>query len=466
MAGYVDNNYILVSKYSKLYDNDIEVEDWIENIINSNFELLNVNPIDLYCFRVFLDNCLMLFNKEKLQVYLARNYEYKGFFENDDLKSKFTNYLTRIKLDLNEARMTSYANQCEFKHLILLENEGRLWDEISIFRNAIAHMQYGSFIQDNELGIIYFYEIFNKDKGILKNRGIALEPIIHEFVSRYFSNQSVLGIPYKHTFIYYKDNEPNFVTVSFDNKDNLYKTQYNHPMQEYFKHQTSLEEIKKYIDSVEGLNIVEEKLISDWKEIDTFVIRERNKSEYTAYTAKFLYDIETEFSNFLVHLRQLNDRIIDLIHMIKESKKINENEKIFDSIRELKEDKESVIVFRYLFIILKLYNFILRLEDDDRSQIELRKIDISNFTYDTNKIVNYINEKWQKMKISDSNMKYADKQYILERLRNAIIHGHIKCFIQENELYINLNDRYQHREEIISISLKNLDKFLRESRNL
>lgn len=56
-------------------------------------------------------------------------------------------------------------------------------------------------MQDNELGIIYFYEIFNKDKGILKNQGIALEPIIHEFVNRYFSNQSVLGIPYKHTFI-------------------------------------------------------------------------------------------------------------------------------------------------------------------------------------------------------------------------------------------------------------------------
>ena len=159
MAGYVDNNYILISKYSKLYDNDIEVEDWIENIINSNFELLNVNPIDLYRFRVFLDNCLMLFNKEKLQVYLASNYEYKGFFENDDLKSKFTDYLTRIKLCLNEARMTSYANQCEFKHLILLENEGRLWDEISIFRNAIGHMQYGSFMQDNELGIIYFYDL-------------------------------------------------------------------------------------------------------------------------------------------------------------------------------------------------------------------------------------------------------------------------------------------------------------------
>lgn len=466
MAGYVDNNYILISKYSKLYDNDIEVEDWIENIINSNFELLNVNPIDLYRFRVFLDNCLMLFNKEKLQVYLASNYEYKGFFENDDLKSKFTDYLTRIKLCLNEARMTSYANQCEFKHLILLENEGRLWDEISIFRNAIGHMQYGSFMQDNELGIIYFYEIFNKDKGILKNQGIALEPIIHEFVNRYFSNQSVLGIPYKHTFIYPKDNEYYFVTVMFNNSDNLYRAQDMHPLKEYFRHQNSLEEIKKYIDSVEGLNIVEEKLISDWKEIDTFVIRESNKSEYTPYTVKFLYDIETEISNFLVHLRQLNDRIIDLIHMIKRGEKINGKEKIFDSIRELKEDKESVIVFRYLFIILKLYNFVLRLEDDDRASIELSKINISDFTYDVKKVVDYINYKWQKMEISNLDMTYADRKYVLARLRNAVVHGNIKCFIQENEVYISLNDRYENREEIISISMNNLNKFLSHAKHL
>ena len=108
----------------------------------------------------------------------------------------------------------------------------------------------------------------------------------------------------------------------------------------------------------------------------------------------------------------------------------------------------------------------MRLEDDDRASIELSKINISDFTYDVKKVVDYINYKWQKMEISNLDMTYADRKYVLARLRNAVVHGNIKCFIQENEVYISLNDRYENREEIISISMNNLNKFLSHAKHL
>ena len=75
-------------------------------------------------------------------------------------------------------------------------------------------------------------------------------------------------------------------------------------------------------------------------------------------------------------------------------------------------------------------------------------------------MVIYINKKIIEGKIEENNAKYGNVYYILERIRNAIMHGNIKILLENNNVLFKFLDKYNSREDVLSIELNKLKNFI------
>lgn len=196
--------------------------------------------------------------------------------------------------------------------------------------------------------------------------------------------------------------------------------------------------------------------INEYKRLEDFVKNELSRSisrEEFIDSIKFLYDFETEFSNFLVHLIQLNDRLIDYLGKFVKKDEINLS-KIISSIDELKEDKYAWIPFKYMFPLMKVLNICLRLEDDDLFYITPEEVNVNGFFYSDTCAKEY----FKNNNLIDS--KISVNYYILERLRNSIAHGNVNIkLLQCGRIEYIFSDIWNNRNESISIIYSDLEKF-------
>ena len=94
------------------------------------------------------------------------------------------------------------------------------------------------------------------------------------------------------------------------------------------------------------------------------------------------------------------------------------------------------------------------------SPIDIKKINPYGFEKDDKAMVNYINKKIIEGKIEENNAKYGNVYYILERIRNAIMHGNIKILLENNNVLFKFLDKYNSREDVLSIELNKLKNFI------
>lgn len=137
---------------------------------------------------------MLLFNKEKMNYFLNQEYSFKQFLEEANEDKNLMSYVNYIKEniipDIDGVQLFYSYEKSNIKP----------WNQVAIIRNAMSHMQYGNFMHQN--GCLLCYGLYNKDKGVRKDIGIVIEPIINFFVNKFFSNYN-FGIPYKHTFFSY-----------------------------------------------------------------------------------------------------------------------------------------------------------------------------------------------------------------------------------------------------------------------
>lgn len=191
MLNYINNNLVLINEYQKLYIDGINIGKLIERFRTE--EIIMHNGFDYGRFRVFIDSCLLLLNREKLNDYYKNRYSFKEFIKevkNDIHLKKYFEFIRQ------ESLINDISNICLYHSL---ENkEKKPWDQIMTIRNSMAHMQYGNFcLQEN--GTLIFYWLYNKDNGIRKDSGIVFECILHELIQRFFNNYSS-GLLFKNTF--------------------------------------------------------------------------------------------------------------------------------------------------------------------------------------------------------------------------------------------------------------------------
>ena len=225
---YMENNKQKIEDYENLY-NEVKIDNIKRKMEQGYFD--NWEVYDLSRFRVFLDSCILLFNKEKLDDekikkekikegkkeiieekkfvnlgdYFVREFLRKKR-ENNEFRNFILDYIKKIKNNkeltgINEGNMNT-----PFKTISELEDEKKgkepssrmsMTKKLKTIRRGFAHMQYGNYVFDER---IYIFKLWNKDSKF-EIRGIVFEPILHEFIEYLYSKNPNVGLLNKLTII-------------------------------------------------------------------------------------------------------------------------------------------------------------------------------------------------------------------------------------------------------------------------
>ena len=462
MLNYINNNLVLINEYKNLYFHEINIDKLIEEFRTE--EIIMHNGFDYGRFRVFIDSCSLLLNKEKLNNYCKNRYSFKEFIEKVENDIHLKDYFEFIE---QEPLTSDISNICLYHSF---ENKKKNpWDQVMTIRNAMAHMQYGQFFSQKN-GTMIFYLLYNKDQGIRKDSGIVFECVLHELIQRFFNNYSS-GLLFKNTFFskysfrlqkkriwkyYFYEITPKICD------ENLYNGYNQWIMSELAKvskdNKKLLLFLQKYNDKINVKELELNKIIKikDYKKLAK-KLKLQTRDEYF-YGLKTFLDFETELSNFLVHISQLNNVFYNYCTK-RDSKNVTQNEikkykkQLEKSLLELSEDKNAKISFKIGFVYLYAMNFALRTEDDDYEKLKYQELNVSKFKYQK--------ENWIHYSQRNKTQNCLLQKYIVERMRNSLMHGHIDILLNnKGEIEFIFRDKYNKRDEVISIILEDLEEFL------
>lgn len=462
MLNYINNNLVLINEYQNLYFQEINIDKLIEGFRTE--DIIMHNGFDYGRFRVFIDSCSLLLNKEKLNNYCKNRYSFREFIKEVEKVTYLKDYFEFIK---QEPLTSDISNICLYYSF---ENKKKNpWDQVMTIRNAMAHMQYGCFFPQ-ENGTIIYYCLYNKDQGIRKDSGIVFECVLHELIQRFFSNYSS-GILFKNTFFsrysfrlqkksiwkyYFYEITPKICN------ENLYNGYNQWIMNDLAKVSTDNKKLLLFLQkNKDKINVREFELnkiikIRDYKKIAK-KLKLQTRDEYF-YGLKTFLDFETVLSNFLVHIGQLNNVLYSYCTK-RDSENVTQNElqeykkQLEKSLLELREDENAKISFKIGFVYLYAMNFALRTEDDDYKKLKYQELDVSKFKYQK--------ENWVQYSQRNKTQNCILQKYIVERMRNSLMHGHIEILLNnKGEIEFIFRDKYNQREEVISIILEDLEEIL------
>lgn len=462
MLNYINNNLVLINEYQNLYLHEISIDKLIEGFRTE--EIIMHNGFDYGRFRVFIDSCLLLLNKEKLNNYYKNRYSFKDFIKEVENDINLKDYYELIK---QEQLTSDISNICLYHSF---ENKKKNpWDQVMTIRNAMAHMQYGYFSSQKNGTMIYYY-LYNKDHGIRKDSGIVFEWVLHELIQRFFSNYSS-GLLFKYTFFsrysfrlrkksiwkyYFYEITPKICN------ENLYNGYNQGIMSKLAKVSQDNKKLLRFLkENNERINVKKLELnrtikIRNYKKLAK-KLKLQTRDDYI-YGLKAFLDFEGELSNFLIHISQLNNVFYSYCTK-RDSENVTQNEiekykkQLEKSLLELREDKNAKISFKIGFVYLYAMNFALRTEDDDYEELKYQELNVSKFKYQK--------ENWIQYSQRNKTQNCLFPRYIVERMRNSLMHGNIEILLNnKGKIEFIFRDKYNKRDEVISIILEDLEEFL------
>lgn len=462
MTNYINNNLNLLNEYQKIYLNGLDIEALLEKFETE--ELVAHSGWEYGRFRVFVDSCLLLLNKEKLNHYCGSNFSIKSFLEEAD-RDEWNHTLIQA---VHEKISFPGNDHVQIYYPIDGQEKGP-WDQLMILRIAMAHMQYGSYLFDTSRRLLLCYSVFNEDNGERKNTGVVIEPIVHDFIHRFFSNYSY-GMLFKCTFFSNYSFEkkrltmiPNYYEIKFKKeyleKYNGFNLPITSQLAKALNNPRNLERI--FAENKEKLDIQEKSILKLQRTKRLIKMARRyklkNKMEFF-FAIKFLHDFESEISNFLVHIDSLNEILYEYSTVCNsthesEDQKQECKRQLKNALSKLQEDKYSKVAFRLGFTYLRTVNFVLRVEDNDYVSLDYGNIDVSMFEYNAENFRKYIAD----VQVTD----YHLQRYIVERMRNALMHGNVNVRLDENgSIRFVFSDIHNKRCDEISVLAYQLDSFL------
>lgn len=464
---YLNNNFKMIDYYQEIYHDEIVIDELINKLNQGQFD--NLSIIDLNRFRIFLDAVLLTFNNEKVyNVYLKNKFAFQPFFDrlNDSkLSIRERSFLEDYKKYLNNLFKIP-INKFDSFFYSLDGEDRRVWDQFKIVRNAFSHMQYGFYANDST-GFLSNFSIYNHDNGQTKEIGFVFEPILHLFIQQFFSNYPTNGISYKHSWFCqdlqkeaFKFNEvtlPQNLTIKYSGFDK------NHPMNQFtdILQSNDKNKIEQFIEKHNLDHRIKDITNDDLSKYHEFYLNRYPCSDVSHFInqIKFLFDFETEFSNFLVHLIQLNDRLIEYLR--DRCLGVNRLGQIINSLKELQEDADKFLCFKYSFEILRMFNIASRMEDDDLPKINYSKISVQGiFLKNPLALYNYYQKNKDKYEIkTHRDLRTA---YIIERLRNAIMHGRYWIELKNDIVTYIFEDKFNHRSELLEVPEESLLRFINQ----
>lgn len=326
-------------------------------------------------------------------------------------------------------------------------------------------MDYGSFTSYG--GEIYFFIISHKDEKGKNIEGIIVEPLFHALVHTYYLNSVQKSVAYKHTCIEI-NNKCTFKEIRYKGKEKYSGINRCHPMNHKAIYSKNLLIKYNFLKSHENdFEIksapIDSNTINLYENILYKYLNRKYTLEEFGYFIKSIYDIESTFSNFLTHLIQLNDTLIDYTKIVK-SNKLDLLDIILPYIEELKEDFESELDFKLLFKLLYIINFSFYLEENNIENYELYKIHKYKnfFIFNPVQMVEFINKKILDNTIKIGTEVYGDIFYIITKIRNSVAHGRIRFEINNSKIYFVFQDTFYKRVEEVKIAVDDIDEFIKD----
>lgn len=453
--------YKAIQRYEKLYRGEFKIEkvkNWVKNrTLSCNGEKMK----EIIFFRLFLDGCLVLFNKEKMEkeVFESEIIGYENHFLNIEEDTRYQIFRKFYK--------EQFDKKLEYNNLIEFEANESIREQLRMIRNAIAHQDYCPCIDYRNYSnlIMPFFKIKNRNQ---ERR--VYELFFHDFVTCYFSNSPTKGIAYKHTGVICKERKLfriiplkkwYFYTVKYKGEEK-YEIGKEHIMNNKAFSEDNYHNFLSFIYSHnDEFNYRIEQIAEAskiWRYLKKIGIGD---IQSFGYFIKFLRDMDTEFSNFLIHISQLNDRVIDYESILSNRSKINDfddREKfIMQSIGELKEDRESTPIFHYFFTLLKLIALVGVLELKKEESLEefedaLSKMVIEGFRYDTNQLESFIQYEMDQNRLDQQKCdEIGPSLFVFTKIRNSLAHGKWCCNYKDKKIEYEFRDKYKDREVTINV---------------
>ena len=484
MLEYMFNNLSLIDKYQALYKDGIDIRRIKKQFFSG--ELTKGDVADHARFRVFLDQCLLLLNKEKMTHYLNKHLSFGEYLKDLNNDKTIKAHVNIVRSYAEKDKNSSNVNIAEAELFYSLDGKKyNPWQQGEIIRRAAAHAQYSTFVSSDG-GIIYYY-VDNIDEQ-MDIHGIVIEEILHKWVRTFFSNYTAVGIPYKHTCLanYSFRNEKNTETLLWitfkisDSYDQNYDG-HSHPMRELGMKFRETGNLIDYVKKNKSFfEITEEPLYSllDENQISSMRLKYslRNDGDIT-YGIKAILDPETEISNFIVHLSLLNDVILQTLRSNKcaEIKDKQDIVKLMMSqLDELIEDQNADLAFKLGFSVLRAMNLAYRIE---KNKPELEKygkntpgIDLDNLKYpalDYSEVdisgFNFNSDEAEDFCKTENITQNKNQHFVLKKFRNALMHGNIRFKMDyKNGVVFVFDDKYHNRTQTIEIDEESFVRFLNQ----
>lgn len=123
---------IQIKKYEDYYKHNFDIDKIKQDICTNKIDM---NLVDLFRFRIFLDSCVMLFNKEKLEKdYLKDTFDPKNYIAS--IKNKYGETIKeiedRFKITVDDTFYYEF-NESELKY-----KPKSLWDSRKNFKKFIC----------------------------------------------------------------------------------------------------------------------------------------------------------------------------------------------------------------------------------------------------------------------------------------------------------------------------------------
>lgn len=468
MYNYFFNNKKMIEWYRQLLEGGLSVKSLLEHYHNNS--LLKNALIDHTRFRVFLDSCMLLFNKDRLDTELLKKFSFIDYLKDVNATPINQEITSRVNEHLRHDSSISINSVEQIKLFYSYDNKNiKPWEQAKIIRNCFAHAHH-AFFRFSKRGNIYYYDVDNIDaeKGI-KEHGFVIEHFIHEWIKKFFSYYPGIGIPYSHAFIMIEDMQPPYwISVKLSPKyEHKFSGESCHPLNELAYIMYDLEALSTYIgnhpDDLELNKQPLENLFSANEAKALITQYNLFPSDYTEgrpllyyplvhYAIKMILSPQIELSNFLLSISLLNDTIIQAINDADNSANMsveecnNSKNAIESSLKELQEDESAILSFRVGLSLLGAWNIAYRLENKKFPTLDSNSISIEGIQYNNTELNGQ-----------------SPKEFVLERFRNSLMHGNIKMEMDCSlGVIVIFEDRYHDDIKTIEIPLSALDNFIEQ----
>ena len=502
---YYKRGLYMINKLLNTFKNDSSFYKKREELVEKEYlrysNFTSLVAVDIRAFTLTSLVALLGLNKENIEN-IDKNAEY-NFIIFDKNKLKEIEKIKELDPEFEKDRIinTKYDSWLNVLNCNLIGS-----NYMFNLRNSLLHSEYN--FHDKYGNIIYL-----KNSNYTKFEGKLLLPVFKDFALFYFGNTTWTGLS-ENTKLYNIESDkkiPNekeldriidtvgIIEIEYQLKEEKNKVSspenklYKLVEKKQIKENTVYKQLEKLYrnnsnnHSIKTVKLTEEqkkivkKMIKTYYNEDYYKLNENEQKSAIIYCTKYLLDSRTVISEWIVdYIKTLS--LIETLEVERRKTKLTPKD-YYNKIKNNVEDAmnteknlRSVFACKTALMIIKVYQILYRIQNDELEEIDYNKINY-NYTskdYKYTKIdingittVNNFTDDITKVQSKEPSLTYLEAQnkVVCEIIRDALSHGKVDITFKINkndelEEYIVFNDQYHSKIRKIEMTLNKFEELL------